>query len=72
MVCKEHHGLVRALSYIIQAISAEPGLGPKLSQAIPSKIAIPAKWATQGTLADFFVTVRELKNDLFNVRTDNQ
>ncbi|KAI6028312.1 high-temperature-induced dauer-formation protein-domain-containing protein [Pisolithus orientalis] len=47
-------GLCRALSYIIQTLSAEPAFGNKL--CLPVKIAIPAKWSTPGTAADFMIT----------------
>ncbi|KIJ69506.1 hypothetical protein HYDPIDRAFT_106142 [Hydnomerulius pinastri MD-312] len=50
----QQHGLCRALSYIIQTLSAEPAFGNKLSSSI--KIPIPAKWASPGTAADFMIT----------------
>lgn len=53
--CLEQHGLCRALTYIIQTLSAEPAFGNKLSN--PVKLSIPAKWATSGTAADFMITV---------------
>lgn len=51
----EQHGHCRALTYIIQTLSAEPAFGNKLSA--PIKMLIPAKWATPGTAADFMITV---------------
>ncbi|KAG7092239.1 hypothetical protein E1B28_008605 [Marasmius oreades] len=47
------HGLCRALSYIMQTLSAEPGFGAKLSN--PIKAHIPAKWAVPGSATDFLV-----------------
>jgi len=41
---------------MIQSLSAERAFGSKLSQPIPSRVAIPAKWATPGTAGDFMVT----------------
>ncbi|KAG8875367.1 hypothetical protein FRB97_005179 [Tulasnella sp. 331] len=52
----QHHGLVRALSYIVQCLSAETDFGNQLSQPIPSRVSIPSRWVTQGDLGDFFVT----------------
>ncbi|KDQ20543.1 hypothetical protein BOTBODRAFT_26557 [Botryobasidium botryosum FD-172 SS1] len=52
----QHHGLCRQVSYMIQSLSAERAFGSKLSQPIPSRMAIPAKWATSGTAGDFMVT----------------
>lgn len=57
----EQHGLCRALSYIIQTLSADPAFGNQLS--LPVKIQIPTKWVPQGTLhgtaADFMITVSD-------------
>ncbi|KAF9228020.1 hypothetical protein BS17DRAFT_747084 [Gyrodon lividus] len=50
----QQHGLCRALSYIIQTLSAEPAFGNKLSLSI--KVSIPAKWASPGTAGDFMIT----------------
>ncbi|KAL4067524.1 high-temperature-induced dauer-formation protein-domain-containing protein [Scleroderma citrinum] len=50
----QQHGICRALSYIIQTLSAESAFGSKLSLQI--KIPIPSKWATPGTAADFMIT----------------
>ncbi|KAF8448048.1 high-temperature-induced dauer-formation protein-domain-containing protein [Boletus edulis BED1] len=50
----QQHGLCRALTYIIQILSAEPAFGNKLSA--PIKVSIPAKWAIPGTAADFMIT----------------
>ncbi|KAK7043695.1 hypothetical protein VNI00_008306 [Paramarasmius palmivorus] len=49
----QQHGLCRALSYIMQTLSAEPAFGLKLTS--PIKAQIPAKWATPGTAADFLI-----------------
>ncbi|KAG2146949.1 high-temperature-induced dauer-formation protein-domain-containing protein [Suillus bovinus] len=53
----QQHGLCRALSYIIQTLSAEPAFGNKLSSQI--NIQIPTKWASQGashgTAGDFMI-----------------
>jgi hypothetical protein len=57
----EQHGLCRALSYIIQTLSAESAFGNKLSS--PINIQIPTKWVSQGashgTAGDFMITVSE-------------
>ncbi|KAJ7470526.1 high-temperature-induced dauer-formation protein-domain-containing protein [Mycena latifolia] len=47
------HGFCRALSYIIQTLSAEPSFGLKLTK--PVKAVLPAKWNAPGTAADFMV-----------------
>ncbi|THU95339.1 hypothetical protein K435DRAFT_755788 [Dendrothele bispora CBS 962.96] len=49
----EQHGICRALSYIIQTLSAEPSFGLKL--LAPVKAQLPAKWHTSGTMADFLI-----------------
>ncbi|KAK1222795.1 hypothetical protein PQX77_014363, partial [Marasmius sp. AFHP31] len=49
----QQHGLCRALSYIMQTLSAEPTFGLKLSS--PIKANIPAKWAVPGSAADFLI-----------------
>ncbi|KAJ7581051.1 high-temperature-induced dauer-formation protein-domain-containing protein [Mycena floridula] len=49
----QQHGLCRALSYIIQTLSAEPAFGAKLVN--PIKAQLPAKWNTLGTAADFMI-----------------
>ncbi|KAJ8078530.1 hypothetical protein PM082_012813 [Marasmius tenuissimus] len=49
----QQHGLCRALSYIVQTLSAEPAFGSKLSS--PIKANIPAKWAVPGSAADFLI-----------------
>lgn len=51
----EQHGLCRALSYIVQTLSAEHAFGAKLGS--PIKVQLPARWNTQGTLADFMINV---------------
>ncbi|PFH52389.1 hypothetical protein AMATHDRAFT_56905 [Amanita thiersii Skay4041] len=49
----EQHGLCRALSYIIQTLSAEPTFGHKL--LVPPKVQPPTKWIVPGTTADFMI-----------------
>ncbi|KAF5370556.1 hypothetical protein D9758_001832 [Tetrapyrgos nigripes] len=49
----QQHGVCRALSYIIQTLSAEPAFGLKLTG--PVKAQLPAKWHTTGTMADFLI-----------------
>ncbi|KAI0050002.1 hypothetical protein FA95DRAFT_1537035 [Auriscalpium vulgare] len=50
----EQHGLCRALSYIIQTLSAEPSFGFRLT--FPIKPAyLPAKWNVGGAAADFVI-----------------
>ncbi|KAN0141309.1 High-temperature-induced dauer-formation domain containing protein [Lactarius tabidus] len=50
----EQHGLCRALSYIIQTLSAEHAFGLRLT--FPVKSAhIPAKWNVGGAAADFMI-----------------
>lgn len=52
----EQHGLCRALSYIIQTLSAETTFGVKLAN--PIKAQLPAKWSHTGSAADFMINVR--------------
>ncbi|KAJ6623397.1 high-temperature-induced dauer-formation protein-domain-containing protein [Mycena sp. CBHHK59/15] len=47
------HGLCRALSYIVQTLSAEPAFGMRLTR--PVKAQLPAKWNAPGTAADFMI-----------------
>ncbi|KAK2460561.1 hypothetical protein APHAL10511_007031 [Amanita phalloides] len=49
----QQHGLCRALSYIIQTLSAESSFGVKL--ASPLKVQPPTKWSTTGTAGDFLI-----------------
>ncbi|KAF8226171.1 hypothetical protein L208DRAFT_1501899 [Tricholoma matsutake] len=49
----QQHGLCRALSYIIQTLSAEPTFGLKLSG--PVKAQLPVKWNSPGTAGDFMI-----------------
>ncbi|KAG8815594.1 hypothetical protein FRC17_000654, partial [Serendipita sp. 399] len=49
------HGICRALSYVLQSLSAEPGFGPQLS-TVPIRVSLPSKWNTVGTAADFFIS----------------
>lgn len=53
----EHHGLCRALSYIMQSLSAEKRFGQQMQSPMPMRIPIPQKWVAVGTAADFFVSV---------------
>ncbi|KAI0287914.1 high-temperature-induced dauer-formation protein-domain-containing protein [Russula brevipes] len=50
----EQHGLCRALSYIIQTLSAEHAFGLRLTFPIKSA-HIPAKWGVSGAAADFMI-----------------
>ncbi|KAI5124045.1 hypothetical protein M0805_003874 [Coniferiporia weirii] len=49
----EQHGLCRAISYILQTLSAERAYNDKLTT--PIRIQLPAKWACQGTAGDFMI-----------------
>ncbi|KAF5376543.1 hypothetical protein D9757_008307 [Collybiopsis confluens] len=49
----QQHGTCRALSYIIQTLSAEPAFGQRLTN--PIKVSLPAKFSVSGTAADFLV-----------------
>jgi len=49
----QQHGLCRALSYIIQTLSAEPTFGLKLSG--PVKAQLPVRWNSSGTAGDFMI-----------------
>ncbi len=52
----EQHGLCRAISYIIQTLSAESAFGLQLT--FPVKAAhLPAKWNVGGAAADFMINV---------------
>lgn len=55
-IVAEHHGLCRALSYVIQTLSADAAFGRKLSH--PVKAQFPVKYTAGGTAADFMVNVR--------------
>ncbi|KAL7421522.1 hypothetical protein Q5752_003291 [Cryptotrichosporon argae] len=48
-----HHGLLRMLSYLLQTLSADPAFAAALNQ--PLRQAVPAKWAVQGSAADFMI-----------------
>jgi hypothetical protein len=52
---EEQHGLCRAISYIMQTLSADPAFGLKLSN--PIKTQLPGKWNSSGTAADFMINV---------------
>ncbi|GHJ86806.1 hypothetical protein NliqN6_3208 [Naganishia liquefaciens] len=47
------HGLLRMLSYILQALSADRTFGPALNE--PLRINIPAKWVVGGHASDFLI-----------------
>ncbi|KAG6861725.1 hypothetical protein C0995_012729 [Termitomyces sp. Mi166 len=49
----QQHGLCRALSYIIQTLSAEPVFGLQLTK--PVRPQLPAKWNAAGTAGDFMI-----------------
>ncbi|KZT28593.1 hypothetical protein NEOLEDRAFT_1129424 [Neolentinus lepideus HHB14362 ss-1] len=49
----QQHGLCRAISYIVQTLSAERSFGMKLSS--PVKAQLPAKWQPVGTAGDFMI-----------------
>ncbi|KAF4615248.1 hypothetical protein D9613_002761 [Agrocybe pediades] len=49
----QQHGVCRAISYIIQTLSAEPAFGAKLSS--PLKAQLPTKWGPVDTAADFLI-----------------
>lgn len=53
----EQHGLCRALSYIIQTLSAETAFGYRLTFPLKAQ-HIPTKWNVGGTAADFMINVR--------------
>jgi hypothetical protein len=55
----EQHGLCRALSYIIQTLSAEHAFGLRLTFPIKSG-HIPAKWNVGGVAADFMINVTSI------------
>jgi hypothetical protein len=50
-----HHGLLRMLSYILQAMSADREFGVALNK--PLSITVPVKWSVQGSTADFMIVV---------------
>ncbi|KIY51124.1 hypothetical protein FISHEDRAFT_38523 [Fistulina hepatica ATCC 64428] len=49
----EQHGLCRALSYIVQTLSAEPAFGLHLTS--PLTASVSTKWQVQGTAGDFLI-----------------
>ena len=51
----EQHGLCRAVSYIVQSLSAERAFGAKL--ASPIKAQLPPKISTLGNAGDFLISV---------------
>lgn len=55
LIRTEQHGLCRALSYIVQTLSAEKAFGMRLLG--PVKGQVPAKYNNGGTMADFLIQV---------------
>ncbi|EKM82993.1 hypothetical protein AGABI1DRAFT_69103 [Agaricus bisporus var. burnettii JB137-S8] len=51
----QQHGLCRALSYIVQTLSADSGFGSGLRKSVKGQI--PAKYNNGGTMADFLIQV---------------
>ena len=51
----EQHGVCRAISYILQTLSAEPAFGAKMTTAI--KVQLPTKWGQNDTAADLIIQV---------------
>uniref|UniRef100_A0A8H7Y292 RecA family profile 1 domain-containing protein n=1 Tax=Psilocybe cubensis TaxID=181762 RepID=A0A8H7Y292_PSICU len=49
----QQHGVCRAISYIVQTLSAESAFGSQLSK--PIKAQIPTKWGPVDTIADFMI-----------------
>lgn len=49
----QQHGLCRAISYIIQTLSAEVSFGLRLST--PVTIQLPTKWNSAGSVGDFII-----------------
>ncbi|KAJ3908417.1 high-temperature-induced dauer-formation protein-domain-containing protein [Lentinula edodes] len=49
----QQHGICRALSYIVQTLSAEPAFGQRLTN--PIKASLPSKFPASGTAADFLI-----------------
>ena len=52
---QEQHGMCRAISYILQTLSAERAFNDKLTS--PIKANLPSKWTCQGTAGDFMINV---------------
>ena len=51
----EQHGICRAISYILQTLSAETAFGTKMT--IPIRVQSPAKWGSIDSAADFIIHV---------------
>ncbi|KAF5331063.1 hypothetical protein D9619_005935 [Psilocybe cf. subviscida] len=49
----QQHGVCRAISYIVQALSADPVFGEKLRN--PIRVQLPTKWGHCDTAADFII-----------------
>jgi hypothetical protein len=54
------HGLLRMLSYILQALSSDRAFGPALNE--PLRINIPTKWIVAGNTSDFLIVVSVVVN----------
>ncbi|THH08544.1 hypothetical protein EW145_g2645 [Phellinidium pouzarii] len=50
---QEQHGLCRAISYIVQTLSAERAYNDKL--VAPIRMHLPSRWASQGSAGDFMI-----------------
>ena len=55
IVFSDQHGLCRAISYIIQSLSAEPAFGIKLAE--PMKAHLTTQWNGVATGGDFLIHV---------------
>jgi hypothetical protein len=53
--CPDDHGVCRAISHIVQAISAEPAM--KKTTTSPIRVPVSAKWGPLEVVGDVFVTV---------------
>ena len=47
--------MLRLLSYLLQTLSGDQAFANALNQTL--RLSVPAKWAVQGTLADFMIVV---------------
>lgn len=54
-VTPEQQGVCRAISYILQTLSAERAFGAKMTSSI--KVQLPTKWGQMDTAADFIICV---------------
>ena len=51
----DQHGLCRAISYIVQSLSAERSFGAKM--VAPLKVQLPPKATIIGTFGDYLINV---------------